>query len=90
MSYAGRFTPWVEALNADRDRVREEAIREVCDWLEGRAGHGGAFTSADDVRDAIRARFLQPARHEQDHQHQQHNQQDRNQEVRGDGGGGNE
>jgi hypothetical protein len=33
-------------------------LRSICDWLKGRTGaYGGAFTSADDVREAIIREF---------------------------------
>jgi hypothetical protein len=49
-------------------QVQEEAVdpAEIVAWLRGRTGaHGGGFTSADDVADAIEREFTtggQPAR----------------------------
>lgn len=38
--------------------IRDERTHAIVEWLRGRTGaHGGGFTSADDVADAIEREF---------------------------------
>lgn len=47
--------PWPERREAD---IRKDQTRRIVEWLRDRTGaHGGAFTSANDVVDAIEAEF---------------------------------